>query len=735
MLFPNRGQKPVAVALAVLCVVLVGVSMCLAACMQSSASNQVAQEASNASAEVKALARPQIMATAMGDSAASVQPNVAEYTVKKDLSNVTNINDVYMSDEAKQILAQYGFVVEEDRGGQEFFDVYETNRYAKLPNFVTVDSLMHTYHLYFQHLQKSTEKDHLAAAVLGMSQQLLQESQRQLDSLKGSELEQAALRNVAFFAVGAALQDPSTQIPAEVADTVAAELGAIEAASGIQKSAITQDDEDYSQYKPRGYYAGDPTLEAYFRTMMWYGRMNFRQSDEDLDRSAMLMTLALTGDAYKRWEAVYTVTSFFAGASDDCGYFEYKPLIDASYGADVAADALVGNEEAWQRYHALTATMPAPQINSVPQGTDSNPDASPAEDQKGYRLMGQRFTLDEMIFAQLLYPNVGKNASGQTRTMPDALDVPAVLGSTTARAITQDRGYDSFDKYATNLETLRAELSDEDDPRWSASLYAQWLYTINPLLATKGEGYPTFMQTEQWARKNLQGYLGSYTELKHDTVLYGKQVLAEGGGGPLEDVDDRGYVEPEPEVFARLANLTSATSTGLEGYGLLDSDDKQYLALLQELANRLQSIAYKELCNEAILDDEYELIRTYGEQLEHFWQEVYKDEADDQYFTSMEFPAALVVDVATDASTGNVLQLGTGRCSKITVVVPVDGELRIASGSTFSFYQFEQPLSERLTDAEWRQMLGMTPGSDGRLQKSESMSLEDWTGDFTVSNT
>ncbi len=33
-----------------------------------------------------------------------------------------------------------------------FFEIYEMNRYSQIPNFVTVDSLMHTYHLYFSYL-------------------------------------------------------------------------------------------------------------------------------------------------------------------------------------------------------------------------------------------------------------------------------------------------------------------------------------------------------------------------------------------------------------------------------------------------------------------------------------------------------------------------------------------------------------------------------------------------------
>ena len=37
----------------------------------------------------------------------------------------------------------------------------------------------------------------------------------------------------------------------------------------------------------------------------------------------------------------------------------------------------------------------------------------------------------------------------------------------------------------------------------------------------------------------------------------------------------------------------------------------------------------------------------------------------------------------------------------------MDGVLRLMTGAVYSFYQFVQPLNERLTDTEWRRMLGI----------------------------
>ena len=623
----------------------------------------------------------------------------------------------YLDPTLLAMIEENGFAINASWGSDEFFEVYESNSYQQTPSFVTTDAMMHTYHLYFMHLLKTTERTQLRPELLALCRAMLATSEVQYDRLLGTEWEDAAARNVAFFGVAATLLDPSTTVPAYAQDMVAQEVAGINAASGIGTSAITGDFEDYTQYIVRGYYEGDPALESYFRAMMWCGRINYKQSDETLDRCAALMTLALQGDALRSWESIYAITSFFAGASDDCGYYEYRPIIDAVWGEGATVEDLIGGQAGWEAYHAATAQMPAPQINSVVV-YDEGEGVDHLEQEKGFRFMGQRFSIDAAVFQQLIYNKVGEDASGAKRMLPDALDVPAALGSDAALSILEGRGATAYAGYSDNMAALRAKLAAAGPELWQASLYSQWLYTIDPLLVPKGEGYPAFMQTDAWTRKSLQTYLGSYTELKHDTVLYSKQVIAEMGGDLIEDKDDRGYVEPEPELFRRLAALSRATAEGLAGYGMLGTADAENLERLASLADQLAVIADKELAGELPTDEEFELIRSFGGQLEHFWIEVYKDEAQGDYLRSEEFPAPVVTDVATNADGGTVLQLATGKASPIYVLVEVDGVPRIAVGSVFTFYQFEQPMAERLTDSRWREE--MLPNA----------TPEDWTDDF-----
>lgn len=657
-----------------------------------------------------------------------VVPCVEPYTIASDLSNIDNLFQFYFEEELAEKLAENGFVVYGD-AGREFFEIYETNRYAQFPSFVTVDSMMHTYHLYFSYLLKNTEKNYLSDSLVRLSRNMLKNSISQYEQLKGSEWEAAALRNVAFFTVGMKLLEDDTEIKDYVEDTVLQELERIRLADGIHESGITKDEEDYTQYKPRGYYEGDAELERYFQAMMWYGRIHFRQEDEEMDRSALLMTKALSEDAEssRLWESIYSVTSFFSGAGDDLGVCEYAPVLREAYGEDFAAGELAGNEAAFERFHAMTASLSAPRINSIPIQDGEN-NVIP-----GFRFMGQRFTIDAAIMQQLIYSRVQENSAGDRRMLPDVLDVPAALGSDTALQILEANGAASYEGYAENMEKLRESLSAENTTLWSASLYACWLNTLRPLLAVKGEGYPVFMQNEEWTKKNLECFAGSFTELKHDTILYSKQVIAEMGGWDEEELDDRGYVEPEPLVYARFAALTGLTAQGLETYGMLSGADKENLSRLSYIANQLFTISNKELLDETLTDDEYEFIKSYGGTIEHFWYEAAKGEAQSDMVSSQEFPAAVVVDIATNPN-GEVLEAATGSPSVIYTVVKVDGKLKIARGSVYSFYQFPWPMEDRLTDSSWRLMMGLQADEEGYYQYDSGIPQPDWTGSYRYKN-
>ncbi|QHI72140.1 DUF3160 domain-containing protein [Aminipila terrae] len=643
----------------------------------------------------------------------NVTPSVKAYQVSGDLSNVTNKDRFALSAEAKKLMAKNGFVVIPDPM-EEFFISYEMNRYDNIPNFVTTDAILHNYHLYFSYLLRTLEKNNLRSELDSLTKSMLAKSQKQYESLKKTEWENAAKRNVAFFAVAAKLLDSKSEVPSAVGKEVKDELQLISNHQetftpspvmniGNTDAGVTETfNEDYTQYIPRGHYTKSDELKTYFQTMMWYGRMNFRASSEDETKSAVLMTLLFDQKDYKHWDNIYQPTNFFVGKSDDLGINQYYPLLKKVYGDIPSLDVLTKNTKNWESMLGGIKKMNPPDINSMPI-FDKNIQPDKEKVIKGFRFMGQRFTLDASVFQHLVYREVDKNSKGQLRMLPKGLDIPAAMGSQEAYALLKDMGETSYKNYPENMKKIQEHMTSMDVKDQTQTLYGAWLYMLSPLTEAKGEGYPAFMQNQGWTRKQLETYLGSYTELKHDTVLYAKQVYAEMGGGE-EEQDDRGYVEPNPEVYGRLAALTRMTIDGLESRKLLDKTTSASLKELEQLAVQLKTISEKELAEKPLSDKEYELIKSFGGQLEHFWLEALKDEGVDTPSAVSNNPAALVTDIATDPS-GQVLEEGTGNINDIYVVVPVAGSLRIAKGAVYSYYEFPWPSTDRLTDEKWQDML------------------------------
>ena len=657
----------------------------------------------------------------------SVTPKVPAYTVRKDLSNVANADDFTFSTDAKNLLIKNAFVVSPGYNA-EFYPLYESNRYRYIPSFITTDSILHNYHLVFDFLLKQLEEQKLAIELKNLNASMLSEAQSQYNSLKGTEWENAAKRNEGFFAVGSKLLDPSVNIPSVVQNEVNQELALIDAHQGITVSPIMNIGsdanildalkEDYSQYIPRGHYDKTDQMKAYFKSMMWYGRLTFRLKNDDEIRSGILITLALNKDANKTsWNKIYEPINFFVGKSDDITYYQFKDLVQQVYGDNATSQTVSSDKSKFTAFVEATKTLEPPQLNSIPI-FNASIQQDREKEIKGFRFMGQRFTIDASVFQRLVDREI------PYRMLPKGLDIPAALGSKEALNILTEMGETKYDKYSENMSKMQTYLAGLPTEIWTQNLYWGWLYQLRPLIDLKTIGYPTFMQNNAWVRKDLNTFLGSWSELKHDTILYAKQVYAEMGGGGPDEKDDRGYVEPNVYVYARLASLLKMTSDGLDERGLLTATMKNNLSQMEQLAVSLKTISEKELNNESLTDGDYELIRSYGGQLEHFWLEVnkgdqaFKDSSDQRTYLD-ENPAAIVSDVATDPN-GQVLEEGTGKIYEIYVVVPVDGKLKVAKGGVYSYYEFPWPLSDRLTDKKWRDMLNESPAPQ----------LPSWTSAF-----
>ena len=70
----------------------------------------------------------------------------------------------------------------------------------------------------------------------------------------------------------------------------------------------------------------------------------------------------------------------------------------------------------------------------------------------------------------------------------------------------------------------------------------------------------------------------------------------------------------------------------------------------------------------------------------------------------------LVADVHTDGNTEKVLEEGVGYIKTAVIAYKLpEGHILLGVGPTFSYYEFKQPMENRLTDEEWRKILDSNP--------------------------
>jgi hypothetical protein len=635
------------------------------------------------------------------------------YSLPLDLNKVQGLDLVTLTAAQRALLAQNGFAVATPVPGQyrEFYQIYEQNRYDEVPVFITTDSVYHVYHLIFDKMLRDLETGYFIADLKALTTSMLAASTAQYQTLKGSSLGDPALRNAAYFAVADKLLGLSDPAPADADTMVNAELALINAANTQAISPIWDRPdlpqemkliEDYTQYVPRGHYTLSADLKMYFKAMMWYGRLTFRQVDDFETRRALLLVQALrpasTPDgtsAVRLWEDIYEPTVFIVGKSDDLGYIEYGVLSDKVFGANPDLKKFA-DPTLFASFQKAAKTLPPPQVNSMWVWIDQDKQLVT----KGFRFMGQRFTLDEYVFGQVIWRNVG--TIDKPRGLPKGLDFFAAMGSNEATGILKGLGEDQYLHFDSQSAKVKSQVAALGTNSFTQNLYWSWLYSFQPLIAPKGSAYPPFMQTQAWLRKDLQTALGSWTELKHDTILYAKQVMAEmGGGGP--DQIPHGYVEPDPEAYARLLALAQMTEDGLQSRNLLSDLTRGNLDNLISQLKFLQDISQRELSGGTITDNEYQQIMYWGGTLEQFTLAA----ADTTGAASRDLSdqkAALVADVATgtnDLQTLVALEEADGQPTIIYVVLP-DSPQRIAIGAVYSYYEFTVPSSGRLTDQQWQ---------------------------------
>jgi hypothetical protein len=298
--------------------------------------------------------------------------------------------------------------------------------------------------------------------------------------------------------------------------------------------------------------------------------------------------------------------------------------------------------------------------------------------------------------------------------MPTGLDVMFALGNDTVLPLLEPEltAY----PYAANLKASQEYIAELPAEFWRKNLYNVWLDAIRTLSVgpSTEQHMPEPMRTQAWQRKQLQAQLASWSELRHNTVLYAKESYS------METLCEypSGYVEPYPEFYGRIQFFAEEAARRIEAadYTVSGRDftaiKKKQVDFFKQMAvtlDRLESLARKELDAEPFTADDQEWLKkvidirsrgsgrpTYtGWYCQLFYQGGHRSAKWDP----------TIVDVHTDPNAQAVLEAGVGNCNFLVAAIDNEDDQAIYVGPVYSYYEFHQPAVNRLTDEEWQQQL------------------------------
>ena len=591
----------------------------------------------------------------------------------------------------RAVLEHNGFVIVptdtgDPYGGRLFWPAYE--HLSPQTMYVTTDVGYHYWHLLFDKILRSLEQDVFLPKLQALVSGMLAGAQAQAQELEGSPVAADAERVLGLMQVEAAL----VGVPAGTMSTAATkELALIRQHAQMTTSPLLGSEVDYSLFTPRGHYTRTEELTSFFYGMSLLGQTPFvvDPARPTLLRPGVLAARILlpqgtgTTELFRLWKDIEEPTAFLVGSADD-----YSP-------AELAT--------------AVTARMPGglthPEALDAAAMTDVVQNLLDARrvmidpENPSMRLMGVRFVLDSWILDQLLYPNVGTETD--PRIVGSPLDVASAFGSPFASRVQEQTGQNDYARYGSQVAAMRQAVTAVPDAAWGGTVYNAWLWSLEPMWIARGAAFPDTMQTPVWAAKSHQTGFGSYAELRHDTILYVKQAAAE-GGGEMPPFTPRNWVEPDPVAFQRLAAVVGLMRGGLAERDLLTEETDGLLADLGELETFFGRVAQDELAGVPISKTDNDRIAGISYELEGLWWRT--SDQGGPYGGTLDDEAAIIADI--QRAQDQVVEIGTGRVDTIYVIVPDDhGGFQLAQGAAYSYYEFLQPLADRLTDEAWRAML------------------------------
>ncbi|MDF7800288.1 DUF3160 domain-containing protein [Pontiellaceae bacterium B1224] len=450
-----------------------------------------------------------------------------------------------LSLEAIEQLQRDGILIT-DEAYKQVFSAYTSDK--KNPVFITSDSLLNAYHVLYEETIFQIENTR-ASELPEFLRALLSHLDQAAKEVTGNPELLAAARTRAELVIGIALRllDESYRLGNQELDLIIGnEVQHIEKAEGqmmpppawLGEPSVSFVGIDYNRYKPRGFYARTEKLTRYFRALSWLQSTPFRVNNDTELLSMYLMSNAMDEITYSD-EVQLIDYSFFLGKPDN-------PDLPHTQRAIHTIDF-----KNYDMAHLRKETLDDWEESKI---NDKEP---------SYRILSAYCTPSAILFQQTM------DLEGVERDLPSGLEVAAALGSSHAKNLLDPAVQEAVESTASEFKSYGYTLGDFGPV--NRTLYPIYLHLLKTLFNPPEPDAPDFMKGVPWQTKSLNTALGSWAQMRHTWALQAKQAIAWSCATSAPE----GFVEPDPDFFAQMANLAYATHSTLDRFGALEPDYTQ----------------------------------------------------------------------------------------------------------------------------------------------------------------
>ncbi|KAL3674831.1 hypothetical protein V7S43_000758 [Phytophthora oleae] len=582
--------------------------------------------------------------------------------------------DFRLKPEEKERLVATGAIACERLMSWSFGDIYYNLYSDDLPVFVTSDSILHAWHRSYNAFVVDMEEKCLRPALSTILEGSLSKCEAMTTNANENQSEMGELKD-GYENLGA---QRSIVLQERTAD--------VELFSTLRIV-------DFSLFKPRGHYTKSESLKNYFRAMMWLGIVDLRIHNLHQLLCGVILLHCLreseTLDDVQQFDSL--LLSLVGSGADSMSMKDFTQFIPLESMAKLTNPSAFGDQERQSLLQELQQQIvESSSASQIPSGCDS------VTEEQGDHIGGQ----------------VVHDGVKQPRDIPSAVDVAFTLFGNNEAAqelVARMKISPDADEFvfrhdgipiSSNLVALRKIIDEvfEESIATTASVSTLWLLALRALSSPSPNRSSTF-HSGTWQRRQMNTQIASFTQLRHDTVLYAKQssLLK-----PQCEYPD-GMVDPYPEFWRRMREMA-----------LQMKDIEEDAQKLREFCSRSN---FDEFASTMKTLEDIAVLQTPGKELNEDQETVMKSIIERRrmsgcaeysgWYPSLFYGSkahscrrdVLVVDVHTNYIDPEcVLHLGVGD--------PVLGFFIVNEvmyvGPLFSSYEFTTPLDQRLTDEEFK---------------------------------